>query len=353
MPFPRKLRRKSEKISLAFEYVHDRFSGLPKYSHQAFSFFKRFGVVLFCAVSLGILPFAFSSLKTFGENLVPAVREAMVAFLPKELPQITAGKTARNANAAGNQIAREVWQETLENVPVRAVSRLAEISDLVKNHPEIFERRLSLDFSDLWSFQEEASTPYGTISLSAGRLARSVMIPFATNQKGFPSRVEAEIALLKAIANINRTDFNALLRKAPDRRKALEDYLARGKNLEMSGRRNYFNILARRENAQERDENLETSAREREQEVFAALNNFAGAETEQKFEAFVDTRKKTVLSGAEGGFLTAMEQKYSEEVNFLSQKLRAIEKNREALIANVVVTPTPGINLGLIQPIAE
>jgi|GEM_PF-6892092 len=349
MALPRKLRRKAEKIHLAFEYVHDRFLGLPKYSERFWRLVRiPGGIVLFLVVVLTFplwQPFILQGVDQVERGSARLVK----LFTPPPLPPITVIAGLFAAHEQVQPALRVRWDRKLRALSVNNIAVVGAIPQWQQENPDAFFALAGDYGKPVRSLQADFAELYRAIPATAGRLVRNAVTPFVTEPNGFPATLESEIALLHALTNFNQLSIPEVLHVSADRTIALDDFLAHGKNLEQSARTRYFNIQARFATAQRRTAGLATMSAADEAELQQALQNFIANKVEGSFEDFVATRKNGVLSNAEANLLQGLGQAYAAQLNILTTRLSAIEANRAGLISGIVVVPTEGVDLGLIQ----
>ncbi len=340
-----RIRRKAKKLSLAYEYVHGRFSLIPSYSDLVMSVLQDLWAILRFAL-IGTLAFIIVFLLS---AITPKAIFFITSHLPKPAPVVTAHADVESANVILGDMAREEWLIALATLPMEAVSAAQSTHLYLRENPDIFDILIPVKFAGVREFQEELSRPFQSVSLEGANTLRIFMIPFTIGMNEFPSRLDAEVALLKRLNNFNETNIRSYLDTTADRSLAIEEYLATGKNLRESATRTYYNLVSRRQVAERNYIEYQTKANEEEKRFLADLNAYASNQAEESFTSFVATKSKAVDFRAQGGFLLNLEKRYTYEIKAVDLKMNAIEMNREALIADVTVTPVNGIDLGLIS----
>ena len=338
MSLPRFLRQKSEKLALSFEYVQDRYAYLPGYGEMITFFGKSFllGCFLFLLV--------FTS-----DIWVSTLRYGVQRLWPDPAPPVTITASVRDTNLRWMPFLREQWDTMVRQLPVINLTAIQRVPDFVQNNQDIFTVEISPQFAEMRQVQAAIAQELKGIDFAAGGMARNVTLPFLIQEETIPSRLGAEIALLKRLKNFNEVRTRDFLDTSIDRAATMEEFLLRGRNLQQSSARVLNSISARHDRAQLADQNLQNQANAEEQEFLSNLSAFLVSKTEQSFAEFVEVKQRTVTSRAEAGFLNILEQNFAQELVVLQQKLSAAEANKEALIANVTVTVTPGVDLGLIK----
>ncbi len=333
-PFP----RKSRKLALSFDYVHDRYMLLPGYLEKFALYLKIFAVILGCILFFGLW-------RLWGGDLMRFVKP----LLPQGAPEITVVPHVYTAHLQGQQDAWETWEASLEEVSVHSLDAVHKIPRYAAENAHIFTPQVHLPLLDMHMLQSEGSTFVAGFEPRIATMARNIMIPFTLGNTEFPSRLAAELALLRTLTEFNRIEIQQYVSSSPFKSEKMNEYLARAEHLNIVSRQTLANISARKNKEQEQEEGFQIVANQKEENVIEALRAFAAQKTEKNLNELVMNKQEGVDATAHKGLLSTLEEQFTSELNILARYVNAVEQNKEALIAGVTVTPVRGVDLGLIE----
>ena len=163
------------------------------------------------------------------------------------------------------------------------------------------------------------------------------------------SSIQSDAKLLSQIKNTLDTKLSSYLNQSASRADSLDGYvrllkeleeLARSRSLELQSQINFLNA-----NFQAQEDSIEIS----EEAFFNNLDAFDGQNADQQLNEFIVLGQQQTEVRAKIGAYEGIKRYYDFFLPNLDRRIRAIEANRDALIAGVTVTEIEGMTLELIN----
>lgn len=342
------LRLKAKKASLSFLYVHDRHGELPTYDDVSRFFFQSL-ITCFVALLLVLIsPLLITTASGLGSIAQQKVRHFIQWITPDPLPSVTVLGDVASAHVLAQKDMSEKWQQSLTNTSFTSVRSVVGIPTYLENHPDIFHHDIS--FADVRLFQTHFSPTLPQGFGNVAQASRSILAQNTSNPPSIFTSFGAQIALLRELENFHQIDIQNMLDQSIDRQHTLEQFLTTATHLEKTTERTLVHLTARRRTEESRAQTLQSLSNTKEQNVQQNLNSLSYHQTEGSLTEFISARQRTVDARAHVGVLQILEQRFAQQLPLLSQKIDAVENNKNALVANVQFTATPGIDLGLVRP---
>lgn len=159
----------------------------------------------------------------------------------------------------------------------------------------------------------------------------------------------ASLGLIEESDRALRIDIDSFLNQSIDREYALRSYLIHLKGIEASVKHTGSKV----NKEVVRLENEETSARkmmeETESNFFAALNKFDQNRSQDNLGQFIQDKQQTVDKKANLQAMIQIERYFDAYHPLLTERIKAIEANRDALVHGIRVVAFKDVDLGLIR----
>jgi hypothetical protein len=165
------------------------------------------------------------------------------------------------------------------------------------------------------------------------------------------TRIANYIMIFRRLQNAYASDINELLDKATDRRARLRSHLALLRKFLEEGNENLKNIKAELEIIKASYEPEKTKQEETDVNFFEQLTALNPQTAEEILEEFIDASQKVVAFRARFKALQKIEAFYEEALPKLTNRIRDIELNEEALVSGIKVYDVKGSDLQLILPV--
>lgn len=171
-------------------------------------------------------------------------------------------------------------------------------------------------------------------------------------QEALLTRIANYIMTFRRLQNAYGSDINELLDKATDRRSRFRSHLALLRKLHEEGTESLNTIKAELEVIKVSHEPERAKQGQADINFFEQLNALNPQTTEEILYDFIDASQKIAAFRARFKALQKIETFYEEALPKLSNRIRDMELNEEALVSGIKVYDVKGSDLQLILPVS-
>lgn len=164
------------------------------------------------------------------------------------------------------------------------------------------------------------------------------------------NRFIAYVQQLREVQAMYQIDVYGMLDQVTDRGTKLFDYLKQLQDAR--NKTDQFNkeLSMEVDNLKISFNSLTPDSTRFETDFFVSLQSLAGEKSDFLLKSFVDVAQKQASLKARLAALQRLQQYYTQALQHLDVRIKAVDSNKEALITGIHVTNIPGANLNIIIP---
>lgn len=159
----------------------------------------------------------------------------------------------------------------------------------------------------------------------------------------------ASLGLVEQVDQALRLNLNKFLNQANDREAALRSYLTYLHNLQTALENTQPKVTRQISVLSGAQKSAENKVQKTESDFFSAMQKFDENETYANLDQFVENRQKEVDQKARLQAMNQIDKYFRAYLPILTERLTAVEANREALVKGVTVVAFREVDLGLIK----
>ncbi|MFA5829679.1 MAG: hypothetical protein WC843_04245 [Candidatus Gracilibacteria bacterium] len=164
------------------------------------------------------------------------------------------------------------------------------------------------------------------------------------------NRFIAYVQQLREVQSMYQIDVYGMLDQVTDRGTKLFDYLKQLQDARNQTDQFNKELSVEVDNLKISFNSLTPDSTRFETDFFVSLQNLAGEKSDFLLKSFVDVAQKQASLKARLAALQRLQQYYTQALQHLDVRIKAVDSNKEALVNGIHVTNIPGANLNIIIP---